>query len=399
MALEAAKMISNILNFKGTVDKPTRYSCEIQTRYLSLGILTAQLNGIKSSHTKIGKWSKSEIIADIAKDQILRNYANQMTDLGLVWHAEASVMLNVLESLGSHIMPEELMSVYQLAECIPDDLVDDHVDVMECVKTKDGYYCGLQTWFPVTSAIVQEMIPIHYNDIRLMPHCDKEVFISGESDGAIFYLHCDQYNFESEKVPTCEKREIEKECLNSLKTKKIEGIIDNCNFTRAEPQVITRLPDSGILVQGKNVKANKNDHPNFQPIASDTPMLIYSPLDLLIKQDEEEWVIKPSNVTAVFAVIKSALTEDQIKRLERRMLWLDLKGSMNWENIVQIVLVIVAVVGVPATACGVGISLKNKKIIHDLLDRIKIKRKKSEPKSSKEVYKNNKHQLSYLPKH
>jgi len=396
----AAETLEHILEFKSTENKPSKYSCEYTHEYLDSTLMTAQVNGLLDAKTKIGTWSKTDILSDPVKDQALRLFALNINELGEDWKELTLDMINALDLLANHKFPEDLRGAYKKASCISKTTIQETVEVNQCWKTRNGYYCSIEVIEPMQTVSAIKMHTISYNNIKIISENDEEMFIkTTEVNSELCYLDCEDYVFNSEKVPICEKRHINKECAEALNSRHVRNAIHNCNFSRdAEPQVILRTLNEGILIQGEEVIVERKVNNEFMKISDETPILVYSPTDLLVKKNEEIWEIAAANTGVQFKIIKTALTQDDLKALKSRVFWLEVRDFFDSETTAQLILIIATVIGLPATICGIGLSFKNKAVIKTLMSMIKDNAEKGSKKkrSKKEKYKDNKMALQKM---
>jgi len=397
-AMLAAESLAHILKFKSTDAKPTKYTCEYSHEYLKSTLMTAQVSGLLGAKEKIGAWTLDEIANDPLKDQTIRLFILGVNELGESWAELSLNMINALDLLANHKFPEDLRGAYKKVDCMTTAAIQEAVEVNQCWKTVDGLYCSVEIIEPLITVNAIKMHTISYDNIRIMPENDEELFIrTMEQKRELSYLDCENYVFNREKIPVCEKRQINKYCEEALNAKHVKNIISNCNFSReANPQVILRTLNEGILIQGGDVTVSRKVNNELVKVSDETPILVYSPTDIIVKQHEETWEVVAANTGIQFKVIKTALTQEDIDNLKSRMNWLEWKEFFDIETTGQLLLAVITVIGVPLTACGIGIGVKNKKIIKTLMSMITEHSKGKKKKSKKERYQENKMALQKL---
>ena len=388
-SIKAAEHLLQALKFKGTAVKPTTSSCEYTLKVLSTSIITTQINGLLDAKAKIGTWTKEEILNDPGKDQALRTLALAINEVAEFFEETASRLVNTLDLLANKIVPEEIRGIYKNAECVNNDIIEEHVTVKQCLKVATGYYCQFEVIEPTNTMEVIQMYPVHYQDIKISTHHSDEVFIKTPSTGKINYLHCESYIFSTDYIPVCEKKELNQECAEALKLKQIEGSIRYCHFSRShETQIILKTLDGATLIQGVDVHTERKVGDKFVPISSDTPLLVYSPDEILVKQNGEEWIIEPTKSDLNFNLVQSSLSAKHLIGLKARMWWIELIEFLKAETVTQIALVFIAIVGLPLTIGGLIISIKNSSKIRNTLALLKGKGK-GRKKTQKDRYKDN----------
>lgn len=389
-SIKAADLLMHAVKFKGTAAKPTTSTCDYTYQYISTSIITTQLNGLLSAKAKISAtWTKEEITNDPGKDQALRTFALAINEVTEFFEETASRLVNTLDLLANKIVPEEIRGIYKNAECVNSDSIEEYLFVKHCSKTISGFYCHLEVIEPTNIVEATHMYPVQYQGIRISPSHPEEVFIKVPSTGKIQSLRCENYLFTTDHVPVCEKKELNPDCATALTLKQIEGSIRYCHFSRSpETQIILKTIDEATLIQGTDVHTERKVGNKFVPISSDTPILVYSPDEILVKQTGEEWIIEPTKTDENFNIVQSSLSNNHLIALKARIWWIELIEFLQAETVTQIVLVFVAIVGLPLTIGGLVISLKNSSKIRSALALIK-KRGKDRPKNRKDKYKDN----------
>jgi len=389
-SIKAAESLLHAIKFKGTAAKPTTSSCEYAHQFLSTSIITTQINGLLSAKAKIGTtWSKDEIINDPGKDQAIRTFALAINEVTELFEETANRLVNTLDLLANKMIPEEIRGLYKDAECVNNDIVEEHVSVKRCLKTTAGYYCHLELVEPTNTIEATHMYPVHYQDIKISPQYPEEIFIKTPSTGKVHSLHCESYMFATDHIPVCEKRELNHDCAEALKLKQIEGSIRYCHFSRSsETQIILKTIDEALLIQGSDVHTERKVGDKFIPISSDTPILVYSPDEILVKQNGEEWLVEPLKTDSNFNIVPSSLSTKHLIALTARIWWIELIEFLKAETVTQIALVFIAIVGLPLTIGGLVISLKNSSKIRNTLAILKGKGK-GRKKTKKDRYNDN----------
>jgi len=389
-SIKAAELLLQAVKFKGTAAKPTTSTCDYSHQFISNAIITTQINGLLSAKAKIGStWTKDEILNDPGKDQAIRTFALAINEMTELFEEAASRFINTLDLLANKIVPEDVRGIYKNADCVNDDIVEEHIAVKRCLKTTSGYYCHLELIEPTNTIDAIHMYPVHYHDVRISPRQSEEVFIKTPSTGKIQSLHCENYMFSTDHIPVCEKKELNSDCAEALKLKQIESSIRYCHFSRSpETQIILKTIDDALLIQGTDVHTERKVGDKFIPVSSDTPILVYSPDEVLVKQNGEEWLIEPTKTDTNFNIVQSSLSNNQLIALKARMWWIELLEFLKAETVTQIALVFIAIIGLPLTIGGLVISLKNSSKIRNTLALLKGNGK-GRKKTKKDKYKDN----------
>jgi len=393
--LTCAKLVDKVLAF--TSSNPTVHyqtACNYTYSILTGSSMRTQLNSLKNAKNKIGVWSYPEITSDLAKDNTLRTFANTFNEMTEEWKNSLLTFINVLESLASNIVPEEIIGNYQYSTCVG-TLHEEKIAVKNCERSAKGYVCLLDIQLPVIIRKAQKLIPVHYNGIKLIAEKSSQLFIQGVENNNIIILSCDHYDFEAENIPLCETGELETKCKTALRNRNIDETIKYCNFTRHDTEPTERVTNYGILVHqnDKNdIGVRRQIGNDYHLLSTTLPVLIYSPTAILVNQGHKEYVNAPLNSSIAFKTIVTALTDEQRKNLNSKLYWLEFRMDLSEDDYMQISTLILQAILYLLALVGVIFGIKLKRKLHSGYQSV------HEPveRTSKSIYKANKFAMKHL---
>jgi len=353
--------ITKLLNQIVTFIQPNPWipetDCTFNYTGLTLAMATTDANTIKKMYDEIVKtWTTADIKADPIKKNVIKAFCNTLTEDLELWESKLSTMLNILDSLGSNIMPQQLMGLYQEG-CIADNL-GETVTVLDCLKTKIGYACKIEITHPMDILDMNLLIPVHYQDIRLRGETDHQQFAVLKETVEPKILDCDQYDFNDQTTPICEMKNVDKTCLQSLLISNVQNSIKNCNFTRETPTVGVRTYSRGILVQKKDTVTKTKEGTIERIVSSDVPIIIFSEKTVVLDHNGEKFDFAKEGQIVGTRVVKSRLTEEDIEDLEDRVKQEEFLENLDTEDILRYLLLTLQALSYPIIIMGIAIGMK-----------------------------------------
>jgi hypothetical protein len=145
-----------------------------------------------------------------------------------------------------------------------------------------------------------------------------------------------------------------------------EEILNNCNFALGEPELTTPLAYGGVFIQGDSQVQVTNGEARIPKIP---PMALYSPLPITVRENEEDLVYPPSiNVTSLI-VVESKLRPEPIEDLISTVRWNLKMKSFQVSDYIRYALIMVQAILFPMAIISLVYSVKQRKVIKDLLSR------------------------------
>ncbi len=356
-----ATLLDKILVFTAQ-EQAVKYetSCNYTYNLITISSMRTQLRALLSSKSKlVTTWTMAEITEDLAKDTALRTFATMLNEITEEWYNDLQTLVNVLESLASKIVPEEIIGNYQLSPCIG-TLHEEKISVSSCIKTVNGYVCQLSVQLPVISKRVKHLIPVHYLGIKLTGENNNELFVQS-AEHTLSLLNCDRYDFEAEQIPLCELKELNTQCKLALISKNIDATISHCNFSQHDPEPAVRTNNYGILIQQgpePDTIIRRQVGDDYHLVSISLPALLYSPTTLLVSKDLKEYALAPINKSIPYRTVSSALTEIQRKNLQTRLYWLEFFATLTDDDYVQFLILTLQAILYPVAFIGVILSIK-----------------------------------------
>jgi len=149
--------------------------------------------------------------------------------------------------------------------------------------------------------------------------------------------------------PACEVYVIPPPCRHGLEENHIDQIIESCNFTEVlNPPTHAILAKGGVLVQ----QGVETVQAGGQVISDDLPLLLYSTGKISLTKNRIDIGIYPEVLATTNAVVKSAVTESQLTRLRKRLVWDEWKAELDSEEVTDLTLILWELVTLPFIMYG-----------------------------------------------
>jgi len=314
-----------------------------------------------------GEWTVDDIKNSPDKQTILFEYCSYFNDFSIIYGQRASSIITALEQLSDGHFPEILLGNL-LKTCTTAINGNGEIfEVVQCGGTDKGFRCQIIVRQATNLKEYDTMVPIHYQGIGLMGETKEDLIVRTIDLKEYKYLECEK---EYTDFHVCTEKGIPILCKSALENNDIALTIKNCNFSKTVPQVITPLPNGGVLIQGdESIKImNENDR-----ISNKLPFVIYTPKTLKIEAYEEEFIMKPSILLDKTLIVETTLKEEDINNLISTERWNEIFDEAEMENYIDIALIILQIILIPVVLVGFCLTLRQGKVLKTL-GRNKLRR-------------------------
>jgi hypothetical protein len=294
---------------------------------------------LQSRLNQISKeWTAEEITNDLSKSgalyQFVDTFNEQMGQLDQI----TKNMVTILEHLSNGILPDHVLGLNKTCDPPndPDQVLateGENLQINMCYKHKLGFSCVAKITQPILLSSVTQMHPVNYNGLTLAGSHKDHQFVRKVDTQELYMTSC---SFTESPHPICELEEIELECSKALKTESVTDVIRHCPFKSVieDEEDFIFLPEGGIFIQpsGSEMKISSGN----MAITNLPPIIVYSPVNLLISKEHEEVIIVPEKRLTILSIIESKLTAEELKELVTQQNWkayietLDLEDAMNF---------------------------------------------------------------------
>ena len=342
--------VNKIMKFQdGEIQYQPLDSCVFQPTGLYLENFKRGEANLKIMFNKIDpQWTATTIKTDKSQQSILIAFASTLTDIAEQWEKSTSDLLNILESFTNNIFPNNLLGVMSKAACIGDQFEGENFKIKSCQSTIIGLQCKVEAYLPKEFSIVNQMHPIHYQNVRIKGEYTEQEFVKIKESAQIKLLNCTINQWENVEFPFCALREVEKDCAKALEVEDIDEIIESCNFTWDTPPLAINLGEGGILIQIEADVSTDN-----KIIGDDPPFIICSPDNVLIREGILELNFPPDLNISTLNVIKSKLTEDDINKLINQYQWNLFWENFSWDMWFRFGILSLQIITLPLTIFGI----------------------------------------------
>ena len=329
--------------------------CSVTPLEIKLDDLKAELVNIVNRFNRINEnWTPQQVKDSEDAKTILFEYCSYMNDFAIVYEQKASDMLAALEELSDGFYPEILFgnTVRNCTYSINGD--GERYHVVECKGTSAGFRCQVEITQTINLREYIRTYPVHYDGVAIAGELDSDIFARTVDVLELKYLECDD---EYSDIQVCIEKKIPDPCKKSLDSDDINGVIKNCNFSKATPSVGTVLPHGGLLIQGSDIEILNG----ATRLTNRVPIAIYSPEILTVKSNEEDYIFPPAIIVENLIVVESKLTDDEIALLHSTERWNELVNEIEIENYIDMALIILQIIVLPTVFISLYLSLKQRK--------------------------------------
>ena len=381
--LTAMKLLGRLEPFRDiTVPFTPNLECVYEHKVIQMAKIESDLTNLvfTQSHIK-ADWTLTDLQTDPSKDQIVRIFATLLIETLEDLEFNLRSLLNTLDSLASHKVSQDMQGMYQEAPCVG-SIVEEDIVIRDCYPTKLGYLCEIDISVPLNFKNVFHMLPVSYSNIQLRGETESQLIIQDRITKMYQYLSCDHYQFNEEKIPLCETHAIANDCHQALKADEYTNIIQNCNFTKKDPLIITRTQSLGLLVLGDGTYTQYLKGTDTIKLTDRTPVLLFTSQTLTAIQGQETRVMSALNTTLTSQEIYTDLTDNMIDSLSARLYWQLFLEDMDIEDLTRYLILVFQIILAPLTMVGLILGIRARKLaIATLLTR---------RKSLKNIYRQNK---------
>ena len=314
-------------------------------------ILYARLQLIKDT------WTIEEVKNSPDKQTILFEYCSYFNDFAIIYGQKAVTIITALEQLSDGHFPEILLGnlIRQCTTAISGN--GEIFEVEQCGGTDKGFRCQVIVKQATNLKEYDTMVPVHYHNIKLVGESFSNLIVKTVDLKEYRYLECEK---EYTDFHVCKELKIPQPCYTALNDDNIALTIKSCNFSKSTPPIITPLPNGGVLVQGDDSIKILNGE---DKVVNKLPLVIYSPKQLKIIDEEEEYLMSPSVTTDKLHVIETKLEEKDINNLITTESWNELLSEAELENYIDIGLIILQIILIPIVLVGFCLTLRQGKIL------------------------------------
>ena len=363
--------VNKIMKFQdGEIQYQPVDSCVFQPTGLYLETFKRGEANLKLMYNKIDpQWTAETIKKDKTQQSILIAFASTLTDIAEQWEQKTSELLNILESFTNNIFPSNLLGVMSRATCIGDQFEGENFKIKNCKSTVVGLQCTVEAYLPKEFNIVNQLHPVHYQNIRIKGEYTEQEFVKIKATAQIKLLNCTVSQWENVEFPFCALKDVEKNCAKALEIEDIDDMIENCNFTWDTPPLAINLGEGGILVQSESEVSTGS-----KLIGDDPPFIIYSPENVMIREGMLELNFPPDLNISQLNVIKSKLTDDDIDKLVDQYHWNLFWENFSWDMWFRFGILSLQIITLPLTIFGIYMNCSQR------MDLKILKREKTQKK-------------------
>jgi hypothetical protein len=362
--LKINDLTPRILRFKDKNSKRIAEStCSYSHNTLNVDSIQLQRANIKHNFAQISRtWTLSTILANPEQELALRTFMLHLAETTESLADGLSEVLSTMDSLASNVFPEAARGHYHSAPCIG-MLNEEKIIVLDCFNAKTGYICDLEISTPLVIIEGRELLPVHYDNIRLRGDTAEQKFITLSGHSNIQILSCDLYAFNLEDIPACSTFDLKEECEKALQANDIYEIISQCKFTEEIPHPIVQANKGSFLIQGNSeLVVSQQVNTEYIPLPSSSPpLVVFSPNTLKITVRDQEWVMSSISKVTALKIVKSLLSQKDIQSLVSKYYYQELWDDMDGEDYVRNLLVVLQVILYPVAILGLAIGIKARK--------------------------------------
>ena len=294
----------------------------------------------------------------------------------------------VLSLLMENQVPDELETYLTSQNCLAAGKAEEIV-IDFCRKEKLGIFCEITIHLHNELMELTKIVPISYHGVELMAE-NKDQLIVRSADGKIGFLKCDLNLDEADPTKSlsyvkegCSFELLNQDCATSLNQILQAQILKYCNFTRKEP-ILGQWVKDGLLIQGEKQELEITEYDlngqNKRPIASEAPLLIASNKVIEIKKGKNTLKFPPRHNVVMRRILHTYLSEEFQNQLVTQAMWHDLKQGLDWEDLIDVILIGIVGILVPVTSCLCYFKIKASDLIENCRRQRAKMRTKVKPK-------------------
>jgi len=287
-------------------------------------------------------------------DQSKEKFSTLLNNVELIDEKVSEVLMTVreridiLDSLASNEINDHLFIELHKSTCLFVAAHEKiHIDL--CEKHASGMYCLLDIATFKATLDYEIYYSVNYNDIQLKSEPNQ--IIARNPNMEFGYLTCHEKIKGTYVNPfdECHFVKGDKNCFKALDNKNIDKIVKSCKFKRAKPEPVSRT-QKGFLLQGNNITMakevdNQGRMTNMLPTVF--PYYIETLNRLLVQYDGFETTFNPTNTPLKRLLLKSWLTEDDIKNLEYWTNIYEWASSLTTGDYVDITIILILAIITP----------------------------------------------------
>jgi len=348
------KAVENINKILSYIDTDKKYEpphkCTLVPRNLTADDFAKAAYNLDKRFGHIeSSWTPSSIKTDKGQSNVLLMFVFYLNEMGQYLYEKTEDLLVLLESLSDNEFPLQLEKDLQNSACIPGH-EGEKFDITECTKTNKGLSCTAQVAVPQSLQTFTEMHRVAYEYIAL-DACPDCKYLKNPTTGAMSFVNCSTKIKTTEDFPTCSVVLLENDCIKELESGGITDIIKQCSFEEFSPDLVTLLPNSGILIQASEDAIISS---GTKPLHTKGPIVVFSPETITISDEGQELSIPSNENVTSLVIVKSLLTDKDITALLSKYYWENLKDSFETDDYVRFVLLGLQILFLPVS---IGISI------------------------------------------
>jgi len=287
-------------------------------------------------------------------DQNKENFSSLLNNIELIDEKVSEVLLTIreridmLDALASNEINDHLFIELHKSNCL---FVAAHekINIDLCEKQASGMYCLLDVATFKATLDYEIYYSVNYEDIQLKSEANQ--IIARSPNNEFGYLTCHEKIKGTYVNPfdECHFMKGDPNCFKAIADKKIDDILRHCKFIRKKPEPVSRTR-KGFLLQGKNITMAKEiDHRGrlINMLPNSLPIYLETVNRLLVQYDGFETTFSPTNKPLKRLLIKSWLTNEDIKKLEYWNTVYEMSSELGIGDYVDMIIIFIIVVSSP----------------------------------------------------
>jgi hypothetical protein len=351
------KIIKNLHTFKndGSTKEELQYKCELQFPAIDSNTFDKLKEEISAL---VGHLDLTLADTKVTQDE-LRKITDTCYSILTAISATQNSLENrrdIINALTNNEVPESLHRLFETQPCMPTGNLET-IHINFCNLNRYGLHCECDISVYKTTEKYTKNTAVSYDGVQLVAETTSQVFVTNDLR-RLGLLDCGDipilpYNPDDSPLNTdlyCTYTPYDNDCSKAISEDNFVNILYYCNFTRTEPELVTRT-NTGLLIM--------NDHKNIiikeygvdksvkSLLPSRTPVLITSSLRIGVTTGGLDLTFEPVTTTVERKVLYTYLTKDFIKSMQKAATYHDWKANIEDHHIMFLVaLILIALVTV-----------------------------------------------------
>jgi hypothetical protein len=254
---------------------------------------------------------------------------------------ELEIRVTTALSLESSVIPPNLLNDIAKVNCIDSAKLDNYY-LNYCMRTKSGLFCELDITIFKGMESFTHCPTVNYNGVQLVASDLNQLFAIN-SAGHLGLLDCGELNLTpmnpddnvAKNEIFCDFDTYNNPCTTAITDNDETKILKSCNFTRTQPELVTRVED-GILIMSESdnlvIKEITKERQTVLTLPAKTPVLIRTKNDISITSEEMELIFATNKSAGDRLVKYTKFSPEFLKAMKLSAIKRDLINDLDFND-------------------------------------------------------------------